>query len=126
MSDQSDSEKAKTLAALVAQWWERAKVTVMGVSILVAVLSTTWVLSGSQSQIAAQITDVGEAVVELKAAFAGLDSAHETTTAITSGHDTRIGRLEEWRDTIRPDLLLVKQRLMTLERAGRPALETPP
>lgn len=125
---QTDEEQIQGLAARVASWWDRAKITVMGLSILVAVLSTTWVLGGSQQQIKEQIQRLSDSIIELKAAFAGLTVEQKQAGSSIAGHDTRIGRLEEWRDTTRPDILLLKRRVMALERRalGLPPVEYMP
>ncbi len=125
---QTDEEKMRGFGARAAAWWDKAKLTVMGLSILVAVLSTTWQLSDTQSNIASQIKAVAESVAEVKASVSGLTMKHEDSTKVNAVQDAQIEALKEWRDNLKPDVLLIKQRLMALEQAtfGRPYMKERP
>jgi outer membrane murein-binding lipoprotein Lpp len=124
----TDEEKLRGIGARAAAWWDKAKITVMGLMILGSVLSTTWVLSGTQSEIAGQINQVAESVKELKTSVSGLATKHEDSTKVNAAQDTRLGSLEEWRENLKPDVLLIKQRLMVLEQNtfGRPFFKERP
>lgn len=114
MPEPTDDEKIRTLGARAAALWERIRITVMGLAILASVISSTWVLSGTQSEIQGQIGKLGESVSEVKTAVRSLKDKHEAGQVVQASHDTRLGRIEEWRDMTRSVIQSIERRLEAL------------
>lgn len=94
----TDDEKVRGIAPRAAAWWDRAKVTVMGLSIIGAVIGTTFALGATQAEITAQIAALSEKVIEtrdtVRAITGRLDEHGESIARMSE----RLGRLETQRE----------------------------
>lgn len=115
-AEPTDEEKLRTFGERIVSFWDRTKITIMGLSILAAVLSTTWLLSGQQSEIQSEIKSVATTVGELKTAFKDLSAKHEVTTGTVATHDSRLVAVEVWQRGTSDDFQSAKDRLGFIER----------
>jgi len=116
MSEPTEEEKRRTVIERVIQLWDRSKITIMGVSTLVAILTTTWALSGSQAEIKAQITSVAATVDRLEISHATLGGKQEVTTAVVAKHDTRLAEYGVAIGTVIKEQALAGERLSFIEK----------
>lgn len=106
MSEETkDTAEVKAKASKLATFWERAKVTVIGVSILLTVLTAAYFQGDNQGTIINELSSVKVSLTELKASASEMKSEQkETNTAVTklagelSAVSERTGKLEVFKE----------------------------
>lgn len=92
--DPPDIAEVKEKVGKLSVWWERARVTVLGLSIVIAVLSATYVLGSTQSTILEKLASVVESINDVKSDVGKLADDQKGFTANLSDISERTGKLE--------------------------------
>lgn len=92
--DPPDIAEVKDKVGKVSVWWERARVTILGLSIVIAVLSATYVLGSTQSTILEKLASVVESINDVRSDVKKLADDQKEFTASLSNITERTGKLE--------------------------------
>lgn len=113
--NETDEEKLRTLWDRAVVAWDRIKITVMGLAILVTILTSTWTLSGTMENLQIQQKAMAETVKlvkeELTDTVTKLTARADAYGVVQSLHAERLASLEShrvWAEFIIQNLLLSK------------------
>lgn len=96
MSD--DEERIKAVAGKAMTWWDRARVTVLGLGILGAVVSTAFVVGSAQSEIMGQLASLSEKVTEVRDTVRVMTGRLDEHGQAIAAVNERLGKLEVARE----------------------------
>lgn len=103
----------------LSEWWRKAQVTVVGLSILVSVITGTWVT-------ASKLTSTDEKVTRIEMVVQDLVNERKTTQSLVASLTERTGKLEGIEHVRAADWPDLKDRIKVLERyvlgSGRPSI----
>jgi hypothetical protein len=91
MSEPADESKVRTLATRTSAWWERARVSVLGLSILITVITTAYLAGQSLTEVSTKIDQTAHTVVEIREGLKGQGMSLANVS-------DRLSRLETSRD----------------------------
>lgn len=90
-----DVTEVKEKVGKLAMLWERAKVTVIGVSILLTVLTAAYFQGDNQGTIINELSSVKTSLAELKASFSEMKNEQKETNATVTKLADELGSVSE-------------------------------
>lgn len=90
----------KQEAVRAATKWDRAKVLVMGITIIGTVLGSTYSIGQAVSEMRSEVSQAVKMLTEIKEKQAESDKKHDNTGAILTSFLARLARLEKFEEAI--------------------------
>lgn len=93
-----DEKRDEAVVKEAVGWWEKWRVILLGASLLVSIVTGTWVLSGQNTTIIDGVRALTESQRHLAASQDKLATKVDELVEKSGGHEARLGKLEALND----------------------------